>query len=551
MDSLPVPGQLRALSAIRLSVKTDETTSPGRQRAANGTEIARRGAVIVGEAEDMDVSATRTTPFERPELGEWLKRPDAYDMIVWWRMDRAVRSMSDMAALGQWAKKHGKLLVFAEGPGGAPLELDMRSQSPVSELIIMLLAFAAQMEAAAIRERVTGAMAALRAQGRYGGGLVPYGYKKVPNPDGDGWKLAPDADAVVTLERIIRNVLEGKSLTAIGVELNQAEIPVPRDYQAQLNGRATGGKRHGRAIERFRWTAGTLSKVLRAQALMGYRLHKGKPVHDTDGNPILIGEPVLTREEFDTLQEKLAERTNHTNRTRSGSKALLLQVAHCEGCHGRMYRAPRKGFPPGDYVCRATARGEICDSPAGIRADWLDAYVAREFLALVGPARLTRTIEHKGYDPGPELRGIERELRALYADKDARKSKTGRMIWQEEVDALERRAAVLESTPRTEARTEVIETGETFAQRWQSLEPVRPKAEEDPEDPASVRTWGTYRVAMAEATQERRALLLKAGARVYVAKGRSGGGVERLEGPDNSRLRFTIERDSPVPDAIT
>ncbi|MGW1493018.1 recombinase family protein [Streptomyces sp. NPDC002402] len=196
MNNLPVPGQLRALSAIRLSVKTDETTSPARQRAANRTEIARRGAVAVGEAEDLDVSATKTTPFERPELGKWLKSPDEYDMIVWWRMDRAVRSMSDMATLGQWAKKHGKLLVFSEGPGGVPLELDMRSQSPVSELIMMLLAFAAQMEAAATRERVTSAMAALRTQGRYSGGLVPCGYMKTPNPDGDGWKLTPDAGSV-------------------------------------------------------------------------------------------------------------------------------------------------------------------------------------------------------------------------------------------------------------------------------------------------------------------------------------------------------------------
>ncbi|MGW1493019.1 hypothetical protein [Streptomyces sp. NPDC002402] len=154
---------------------------------------------------------------------------------------------------------------------------------------------------------------------------------------------------------------------------------------------------------------------------------------------------------------------------------------------------------------------------------------------------MTRSIEHKGYDPGPELRGIEGELRALYADKDARKSRTGRMIWQEEVDLLERRAAALESTPRTDARTEVIETGETFAQHWQALEPVRPAADEDVENPTSVRAWETYRVAMAEATQERRALLLKAGARVYVAKGRCGGGTARLEGPDESRLRFIIE----------
>lgn len=504
--------QLRALSAIRLSVKTDETTSPSRQRAANSNEAARRGAIIVGEAEDLDVSATKTTPFDRPELGSWLQRPDEYDMIIWWRMDRAVRSMADMAELGRWAKDNGKLLVFAEGPGGAPMDLDMRTASPVSELIMTLLAFSAQMEAAAIRERVTGAMAALRSQGRYAGGLVPYGYEKIPNPDGPGFKLAPDPEAVKVLSGIIRDVLDGQSLTAVAMALNESGVPVPRDYQAIKAGREPGGTRHGRKIERFKWTAGTLSKVLRSPALMGHRTHQGKTVRDRDGKPVLIGEPVLTREEFDALQEHLNELTPQKNRSRKDTKALLLGVAKCAGCNGNLYLSKRVGGA--DYNCRATARGEKCKSPAGIRADWLERYVEDEFLALVGDMKITKVVTHKGYDPTPELREIEAELRALYADKDARKSRTGRMIWQEEVDALERRAEALENTPRTETRTEIVETGETYRSFWERHD-----------------------------VTGRRQLLRDAGVRVVVTKGRSGGGAERLVGPDRSRLKFSIGAD--------
>ncbi|WP_262700560.1 MULTISPECIES: recombinase family protein [Streptomyces] len=512
--------QLRALSAIRLSVRTDETTSPGRQRAANSNEAARRGAVVVGEAEDLDVSATKTTPFNRPELGAWLARPDEFDMIIWWRMDRAVRSMADMAELGRWAKDHGKLLVFAEGPGGAPLELDMRTVSPVSELIMMMLAFSAQMEALAIKERVTGAMAALRTQGRYSGGLVPYGYEKVKNPDGEGFKLAPDPEAVKVLSGIIRDVLEGQSLTAVAMALNENGVPVPRDYQAIKAGREPGGTRRGNKIERFRWTAGTMSKVLRSPALMGYRIHQGKPVRDRDGNPVLIGEPVLTREEFETLQDHLSTLTPQKNRTRKDTRAMLLGVAKCRGCGGNLYLSKRAGGS--DYNCRATARGERCQAPAGIRADWLEKYVEEEFLARLGHFQMTKVITHKGYDPTPELREVEEELRALYAEKESRKSRTGRMIWQEEVDALERRAESLEATPRTEARTEVVETGETYASFW---------ARHD--------------------APGRRQLLLDAGARVTVAKGRSGGGAERLKGPAPERLAFTIgAHDDPEAAAL-
>jgi hypothetical protein len=365
------------------------------------------------------------------------------------------------------------------------------------------------MEALAIQERVMGAQAALRAQGRYSGGLVPYGYEKVPNPDGEGFKLAPDPDAVKILSGIIRDVLDGKSLTAVAMALNEDGVPVPRDYQAIKAGREPGGIRRGRTIERFRWTAGTLSKVLRSPALMGYRLHQGKPVRDRDGNPILIGEPVLSGEEFDVLQDHMNALTPQKNRTRKDTRAMLLGVAKCKGCGGNLYLSKRAGGM--DYNCRATARGDRCPSPAGIRADWLEKYVEAEVMDRIGQAQMTKIITQKGYDPTPELREVEAELRALYADRDGRKSRTGRMIWEEEVAALERRAEALEATPRQEARTEVVPTGETYASFW---------ARHD--------------------AAGRRQLLLDAGARVTVAKGRSGGGAERLAGPDTGRLAFRL-----------
>ncbi|GHJ28765.1 hypothetical protein TPA0910_31980 [Streptomyces hygroscopicus subsp. sporocinereus] len=61
---------LRGVSALRLSVLTDETTSPERQREANARVAADLG-IDLGDREAVDpgVSASKTTPFERPELG--------------------------------------------------------------------------------------------------------------------------------------------------------------------------------------------------------------------------------------------------------------------------------------------------------------------------------------------------------------------------------------------------------------------------------------------------------------------------------------------------
>jgi hypothetical protein len=85
----------------------------------------------------------------------------------------------------------------------------------VGELIATLLAFAAQMEAQSMAERVTGAQAAMRMMPlRWRGSRPHYGY--VPAPlEGGGWTLAPDAEPhentgpapVAVIERIIRDLM--------------------------------------------------------------------------------------------------------------------------------------------------------------------------------------------------------------------------------------------------------------------------------------------------------------------------------------------------------
>jgi site-specific DNA recombinase len=68
---------LRALLAVRLSDVTDTTTSPQRQMEVTTREARSRGMTIAGKAVDLDVSAIKMNPFERPELGDWLNNKAA------------------------------------------------------------------------------------------------------------------------------------------------------------------------------------------------------------------------------------------------------------------------------------------------------------------------------------------------------------------------------------------------------------------------------------------------------------------------------------------
>ena len=98
----------RALGVIRLSELVDDTTSPQRQRQIISAAAERRDSEVVAWAEDLDVSATKYPPTKRPELARWLRHPDAYDEVIFWRLDRFVRKPSDLTDMIRWAESNGK-----------------------------------------------------------------------------------------------------------------------------------------------------------------------------------------------------------------------------------------------------------------------------------------------------------------------------------------------------------------------------------------------------------------------------------------------------------
>lgn len=385
----PVAEHHRAIAAVRLSSLTTVTTSPERQRSTIRNCAEHLGLTLVAEASDLGVSARGTSPFERPSLSSWLHRPHEYEAVVWAHVDRAVRSVAHMVELVAWGRQHGRTLVFGTPEEGHPLVVTPRADGSILERC-MQLAHDAEQESRTISNRLTGSHEALRAAGRYGGGLVPFGYQKAPHPSGSGWCLTPDLETAELIRTITKNVHAGISLIAIARELNASGVPVPRDRHAQLQGRPMGGHRHGRDFERFRWTSGTLSKVLRSPSLMGHRTHRGETVRDAYGAAVLVGQPLLSDEDFEALQRALLARSNGTRRPRSRTTSLLTGIVHCTGCDGRMYFATRKGYPYGDYVCRATARGDDCPAAAAMRSDWLDAYVVGEYRRLTGADEVSR-----------------------------------------------------------------------------------------------------------------------------------------------------------------
>ncbi|WP_089226982.1 recombinase family protein [Actinacidiphila glaucinigra] len=504
------------MSALRLSVLTDETTSPERQREANRAAAAALGIDLGDrEAVDLGVSASKTTPFERPELKEWLRRPEDFDALLFWRFDRAVRSMDDMHALSTWARDHRKMIVFAEGPGGR-LVLDFRNPlDPMAQLMVTLFAFAAQMEAQAIRERVTSTQAAMRVmQLRWRGSRPPYGYKPAPL-EGGGWTLVQDPEAVPVIERMIRELMDGSSAAAIAAGLNRDSVPSPRDHWSLRQGRETGGKTGGRAGEtvtrgRFAWRHGTVKGVLTSERVLGWKLAGEKPVRDSEGAPVMATpEPILTREEFDAIGARFAELAMEDSAgaaDRVDTVALLLRVIICDGCGGRLYlqRAGRTEI----YRCGSITRGHACAARATIKRTWAEDFVEREFLRAVGGLRLTQTRTVPGYDPQPEIDATAAEYEAHMESEGTQTNPVTRGIWEKRRDALDKRVTELMARDRVEPRTEVTHTGRTFVEEWEAAD-----------------------------TGERRAMLVEAGAQLRVRRAKRG----KHEQLDEGRVSFELK----------
>ncbi|MEO3825711.1 recombinase family protein [Actinomadura sp. B10D3] len=497
---------VRVLGATRLSRYRDSSTSPERQEAAVESVAASIGGFVIGWARDMDVSASGARASDRPELGAWLRRPSDFDAIAWWRLDRAVRSMRDMADLAGWAKDHGKRLIFAEGPGGGRLELDMGS--PISELILMILAFAAQMEGQAIRDRTAGASAYLRSVGRWSGGRVPFGTRPAPHPtelnrEGGpaGWWLAEEPATADIIRTMADLVIAGKSYHAVAAWLN-AEHPgvTPANHRALLAGRPTNPA--------ARWNPGMVSTLLRQQTLRGLVLEDGRPVHNEDGEVVRQGDALLNDDVWHRLQAAMDSRATSGPGRRSGAHPLL-GVLFCGTCGGRLYQAwlspgPNRKAPVRQYRCAAKAHGRACVKPAYVVAKPVDAYVEREFLATAGNREIIEVVSIPAIDHTGEIAELEDEVRELAARLSKLRGPAADAVagmLQSRSDRLER----LRATPVVSARTKRIRTGVDHAEKWAGAEPA-----------------------------ERRQMLLNAGVRVVV--GQTTRGARDVEG----RLTFTI-----------
>jgi DNA invertase Pin-like site-specific DNA recombinase len=548
---------LAFLGAIRLSRhrgEADPSTAPERQEASIRKAARDERGDVVDWARDLDVSAGLVPPFERPELGQWLReRADDFDGIIWSRFDRALRSMADLHELAKWAVEHRKIIIFASSPTGGSLKLDLRGGplDAVTHLILTLLAFAAQMEWQAIRDRNRDAAAYMRQQGRWRGGVPPY--HLMPVKEGKEWRL-----------QIIDRTLEGVRRLPLCEELNLAAVESPREYATRTSGRIPFAPKDGKVtisrsgvvqvagqvvaifpkearlavvdgqmVEKGQrlthptlWRPKTLTNLLTNKVLIGQHEYEGAIILDEDGKPIQKAPALISRQDFDAIQVKLAEATRSPQSGRR-NVSMLLDVGFCIYCGSKMYVKKYNNRSTNHYYyCRASARTWPVENPtdrcqAGLlQSHQVDARLGDLLLAVCGKLEVLVPVKIKGESHRDELAEAEAILADLIT-RAAGKGEAVSRVYEGQIAAVEARIGALSQLPETADRVELRSTGLTFAEKWEAAD-----------------------------RGERRRILVDAGVRVFVGQAKRGSGYAEeaaltdawamLERNDDARFRVNM-----------
>nr|WP_234539526.1 recombinase family protein [Streptomyces shenzhenensis] len=136
-----------------------------------------RGCRVVGVASDLNMSATKVPPWKRKELGDWLNnRAPEFDELLFWKLDRFVRHLSDLSTMIDWCSKYRKSLVSKND------SIDLTTTA--GKIMVTTVGGIAETEAANTSTRVASLWEYTKTQTDWISGKPAFGYETAADEDG-------------------------------------------------------------------------------------------------------------------------------------------------------------------------------------------------------------------------------------------------------------------------------------------------------------------------------------------------------------------------------
>lgn len=345
--------------SLRLSRASDESSSFDVQLRACRAQATALGldpdtAVIY---EDYGVSGASTLESRKEGFARILT--DRPHVVIAWKIDRFARSLSEFLKLVAWAEEHGVTLATADG--------SLNTTSAGGRLIAKILVLLAEWEREIIQERVIGAHAERREQGRWISGKAPWPYR-MERRDGKAY-LAKDPEAFAACQDAVSALLDGGTLASTA-----AKLPIGRQQ----------------------WR-----KLLRGVMLRGWREHGGTLVCEADGvTPVNFGPEVVDAATHKRIQERLAELAIGERAERRDAPWLAGMVfCHC----GAPYNGGISSRKRPLYKCSA--------GHGSIMADVIEPAAENAFHEEHGSERLYAVSYSGGVDHSAEMADLDAKIK--------------------------------------------------------------------------------------------------------------------------------------------
>ncbi len=422
--------ELRAFGYIRVSKEREDMHSPEIQRSEISRYCEQKGYRLLKWFEDLDISG-RINGDGRPALKAMLERAvdGEADVIVCYRIDRLSREPAHHYAVLGLLKDAGVRVDSVHQP---------HEDSPEGEFLWGLNAILAQYESLKLGKRLRDMHRQLARSGRWHGGVLPYGWRRVKDERGVRLELEPETAAV---RRRIHELYQGGwSCVRIARDLNERGV---------------------RTMKGTTWSDGLVYQMLLSPYQTGKRLVDGELV---GGGNI---EPLLEEETYRRTLELL--RARHKRRGRTPSQPLSSRLLRCASCGGAMVIEYWKssGEPVPRYRCQGRRQG-TCERGVMIKQAVLLPYVEEKLLERI--QRMTRRAPKPKQATAPTLvlvpaaeelekaRESLARLHAMYAEGDLAENEyqRARRLQRQKVEKLEARLKKATEKVEDTARSELL-----------------------------------------------------------------------------------------------
>ncbi|AVE00432.1 serine integrase [Streptomyces phage OzzyJ] len=432
----------RALLSVRLSVFTDDTTSPVRQELDLRQLAREKGHRVVGLASDLNVSATKVPPWKRKSLGDWLNnRAPEFDALLFWKIDRFIRNLNDLNVMIRWSETYSKNLISKNDP------IDLTTT--MGKMMVSLLGGVAEIEAANTKTRVESLWDYTKTQGEWHVGKPPFGYKTGRDAAGKV-VLVEDPPAVETLHTARELVMSGMSTTAAAKELKERGL--------------------------ISSTTATLTRRLRNPGILGLRveedkdggIRRSKLILGRDGQPIRIADPIFTEEQFEELQAVLDKRGKRQPHRQPGGATSFLGVLKCAECGTNMINHFTRNRH-GDY---AYLRCQGCKSGGYGAPNPQEVYdrLVEQVLAVLGDFPVEMREYARGEEKRKELKRLEESIAYYMKELEPGGRFTKTRFTQDQAEGtLDKLIAELEAIDPEAAKDRwvYVAGGKTFREHWE------------------------------------------------------------------------------------